>query len=130
MTARSGSSTGGPRTRRTLTARVCDGLGRLLDHGAALELACLQLDDCSTDDTAVAYGVAVLTHESVHMRGVMDEAATECEAVSRSAGVAQALGATSAGGGVHRGLAVLGRGRPVAGELPHHGGLPGRRHRS
>ena len=55
---------------------------------------CLQLDACSKDDTAVAYGVAVLTHESVHMRGVMDEAATECQAVSRSAGVAQALGAS------------------------------------
>lgn len=85
---------GRPADETTLTARVCDGLGRLLDRGAALELACLQLDDCSSDDTAVAYGVAVLTHESVHMRGVMDEAATECEAVRRSAGVAQALGAS------------------------------------
>lgn len=85
---------GRPADETKLTARVCDGLGRLLDRGAALDLACLQLDDCSADDTSVAYGVAVLTHESVHMRGVMDEAATECEAVRRSAGVAQALGAS------------------------------------
>ena len=85
---------GRPADETTVTARVCDGIGRLLDKGPALDLACLQLDACSKDDTAVAYGVAVLTHESVHMRGVMDEAATECQAVSRSAGVAQALGAS------------------------------------
>ena len=85
---------GRPADETHVTARVCDGIGRLLDKGAALDLACLQLDACSKDDTAVAYGVAVLTHESVHRRGVMDEAATECQAVSRSAGVAQALGAS------------------------------------
>lgn len=85
---------GTPADETKLTGRICDGLGRLLDRGPRLDLACLQLDACSADDTSVAYGVAVLTHESVHMRGVMDEAATECEAVKRSAGVAQALGAT------------------------------------
>jgi len=87
-------SGGRPADETNVTARVCDGIGRLLDKGAALDLSCLQLDTCSKDDTAVAYGVAVLTHESVHMRGVMDEAATECQAVSRSASVAQALGAS------------------------------------
>lgn len=85
---------GRPADETNVTARVCDGIGRLLDKGAALDLACLQLDACPKDDTAVAYAVAVLTHESVHMRGVMDEAATECQAVSRSASVAQALGAS------------------------------------
>jgi len=87
-------SGGRPADETNVTARVCDGIGRLLDKGAALDLSCLQLDTCSKDDTAVAYGVAVLTHESVHMRGVMDEAATECQAVSRSASVAHALGAS------------------------------------
>lgn len=85
---------GRPADETTVTARVCDGLGRLLDRGAALDLACLQLDACSKDDTSVAYAVAVLTHESVHMRGVMDEAATECQAIRRSASVAEALGAS------------------------------------
>ena len=85
---------GVPAAETKLTGRICDGLGRLLDRGPALDLTCLQLDACSPDDTSVAYGVAVLTHEAVHMRGVMDEAATECEAVKRSAGVARALGAT------------------------------------
>ena len=83
-----------PPTRRSSPGGSATGSDRLLDDGPALDLACLQLDACSEDDTSVAYGVAVLTHEAVHMRGVMDEAATECEAVKRSAGVAQALGAT------------------------------------
>lgn len=85
---------GEPADETRVTARVCDGLARLIDKGARLELSCLQLDACSADDTSVAYAVAVLAHESVHLRGVMDEAATECEAVRRSPGVAQALGAT------------------------------------
>jgi hypothetical protein len=86
---------GVPADETRLTARVCDGLGRLLDQGATLDLRCLQLDACSADDTSVAYGVAVLTHESVHMRGVMDEAVTECQAVRRAASVARALGASA-----------------------------------
>lgn len=85
---------GRPADETKVTGRVCDGLARLLDEGALLDLSCLQLDACSEDDTAVAYGVAVLTHEAVHMRGVIDEAATECEAVRRSAGVARTLGAS------------------------------------
>lgn len=85
---------GQPANVTKLTGRVCDGLARLLEEGTRLELACLQLDACKPEDTSVAYAVAVLTHESVHMRGVVDEAATECEALRRSGGVAQALGAT------------------------------------
>ena len=77
-----------------LSGTVCAGLRRLISDGPALDLACLQLDTCSKDDTRVALGVAVLTHESVHLRGVMDEAATECEAVRRSASVARLLGAS------------------------------------
>ncbi len=85
---------GRPADETKVTGRVCDGLARLLDRGVLLDLDCLQLDACSKDDTAVAYAVSVLTHEAVHMRGVIDEAATECEAVKRSAAVAQGLGAS------------------------------------
>lgn len=48
-----------------------------------------------TPDQVVA--VHVLTHEAMHMRGETDEAATECEAVQRDAGMARVLGASSAG---------------------------------
>ena len=85
---------GKPVDETRLSGTACAGLRRLISNGPALGLACLQLDTCSKDDTQVALGVAVLTHESVHLRGVTDEAATECEAVRRSAGVARLLGAS------------------------------------
>jgi hypothetical protein len=40
--------------------------------------------------------VHVLTHESMHMRGILDEAWAECAAVQRDAETAQLLGATPA----------------------------------
>jgi hypothetical protein len=86
---------GRPADETRLTGRVCDGLARLIEQGARLELSCLQLDACASEDTSVAYAVAVLTHEAVHLRGVIDEAATECQAIRRSDGVARALGATA-----------------------------------
>ncbi len=85
---------GKPVDETHLSGEACAGLRRLVSEGPAVGLACLQLDNCSKDDTRVALGVAVLAHESVHLRGVMDEAATECEAVRRSAGVARSLGAS------------------------------------
>lgn len=88
------SADGRPADETNLAGEVCTGLERLLRHGSALDLSCLQLDACSADDTRVARGVAVLTHESVHMSGVMDEARTECTAVRHSAAVARALGAS------------------------------------
>ena len=77
-----------------LSGEACAGLGRLVSKGAALDLTCLQLDQCSKEDTGVALGVSVLAHESVHLRGVMDEAQTECESVRWAAGVATDLGAS------------------------------------
>jgi hypothetical protein len=40
--------------------------------------------------------VHVLTHESMHMRGQLSEAAAECEAIQRDARMARDLGATAA----------------------------------
>jgi hypothetical protein len=39
--------------------------------------------------------VDVLTHEAWHLRGVQDEARTECNSLQTMAGTALALGATS-----------------------------------
>lgn len=77
-----------------LSGEACAGLGRLVGEGAALDLSCLQLDRCAADDTRVALGVSVLAHESVHLRGVLDEARTECESVRWAARVATELGAS------------------------------------
>lgn len=89
------SAQGRPADETNLASAVCTGLERLVRHGSALDLSCLQLNACSADDTRVARGVAVLTHESIHMSGVMDEAKTECTAVRHSASVARALGASN-----------------------------------
>lgn len=89
---------GRPADHARLAGEACAGLRRLVERGPRLDLACLRLDACSAADTRVALGVVVLTHEAVHLRGVMDEAQTECEAVKRSPAVAVALGATPAAG--------------------------------
>jgi hypothetical protein len=47
-----------------------------------------------SDDQVIA--VHVLTHESMHMRGVTDEAAAECAAMQRDAETAKLLGADQA----------------------------------
>ena len=44
--------------------------------------------------------VHVLSHEAVHLNGIMNEALTECSAMQRDAAVAQRLGATPAQGRV------------------------------
>ncbi len=87
---------GTPADETELSAEACAGLRRLVDQGARLGLACLQLDACTKEDARVALGVAVLSHEAVHMRGVIDEAQTECEAIRRTPQVAAALGASPA----------------------------------
>jgi len=89
------SADGQPGDVANLAGGPCDGLHRLISEGAALDLSCLQLDACSAQDTRVALGVVVLTHEAVHLSGVMDEALTECRAVQRTPRVAMALGATA-----------------------------------
>lgn len=85
-----------PADHTQLAGEACAGLRRIVEQGPRLDLACLRLDACSQADTRVALGVVVLTHEAVHLRGVMDEAKTECEAVKRSPVVAVALGASEA----------------------------------
>jgi hypothetical protein len=89
---------GRPADHTDLAGEPCAGLRRLVEHGPRLDLACLRLDACGRADTRVALGVAVLAHESVHLRGVIDEAATECEAIKRAPVVAAALGASAAAG--------------------------------
>jgi hypothetical protein len=87
------SADGVPARETNLSADACDGLRRVLDKGASLELECL-FWQCSADDTRAAMGLIVLTHESVHMRGVMDEGLTECEAQQRVETTALKLGLT------------------------------------
>jgi hypothetical protein len=88
------SADGVPEPETNLSGDACAGLRRVLDQRASLDLQCLYWR-CSAADTRAAMGVAVLTHESVHMRGVADEGLTECEAQRRVAASALALGLSS-----------------------------------
>jgi hypothetical protein len=89
------SADGVPDRETNLSGDACAGLRRVLDRGSSLSLECLYWG-CAKGDTRAAMGLIVLTHESVHMRGVMDEGQTECEAERRVATTAQALGLTPA----------------------------------
>ena len=70
---------GRPADETQLSFRTCDGLRTAMDRGAGLSLDCLYYR-CSKDVTRAAAALAVLSHEAVHLRGVIDEGATECEA--------------------------------------------------
>jgi hypothetical protein len=85
------SAAGVPYPETTLSGDVCAGLRRVIDDGSSLNLQCLYWQ-CSKGVTDAAMALIVLTHESVHMRGVMDEGQTECEAQDRVAATARAFG--------------------------------------
>ena len=82
---------GRPADETNLSARTCDGLQRALDEGASLRLTCLAYV-CPADDERAAAALAVLAHEAVHLRGVIDEGKTECEARTHVAAVAAHFG--------------------------------------
>jgi hypothetical protein len=87
-------SAGGVPDRETnLSGDACAGLRRVLDKGSALDLECLYWA-CSKADTRAAMGLIVLAHESVHLRGVLDEGRTECEAEQRVEATSLSLGLT------------------------------------
>jgi hypothetical protein len=82
---------GEPHDETNLSARTCDGLRRALDEGSSLSLSCLAYV-CPPDDERAAAALAVLAHEAVHLRGVINEGRTECEARTRVAAVAAHFG--------------------------------------
>jgi hypothetical protein len=53
---------------------------------------------CGRHGRALATAVDVVTHESFHLQGIMDEARTECSALQTMGRTAQRLGATPAQG--------------------------------
>jgi hypothetical protein len=89
---------GVPVSETRLSASTCAGLRDALDHAPALQLSCLSAGTCPGAEERVAQALAVLAHEIVHLRGVMDEAVTECQARGRVARVAAAFGIDATGG--------------------------------
>ena len=87
------SSDGKPADEAQLSSGTCRTLRRFL-HGEVSGLACLAGDgSCPREVREAAIAVNVLSHESWHLAGVRDEAATQCYALQSNAETAMRLGA-------------------------------------
>ena len=104
ISGRSGSvffdHTGAPGDEASLSRGTCKSLTRLADGDARDDLACVEaaafLGACGRDADHLVHAVVTLAHESIHLRGEKDEAATQCYAVQLTARTAQLLGAVPA----------------------------------
>ena len=86
-----------PRNETKLRTMTCAELDALAEGRRQKELECTERAGilCGRHGKELAVAVDVLTHESWHMRGIQDEARTECNSLQTMAGTAMALGATS-----------------------------------
>ena len=86
-----------PSDKTKLAAETCDELDALAEGHRAKELECIGRAKvlCGRHGTAVAMAVDTLTHESFHLRGIANEADTECHSLHAMAWTAQQFGATA-----------------------------------
>jgi hypothetical protein len=86
---------GNPGDDTRLRKGPCAELDALAEGRRSGQLACVaRSTSCGDDAQAVAHAVDTLTHESFHLRGIMDEGLTECRSLQTMAWTAQRLGAT------------------------------------
>ena len=84
---------------------VCEELDALAEGRRGAQLACAaRSTSCAEDVRSLAWAVNTLAHEAFHLRGILDEALTECYAMQSLAQTAERLGAAP---GQAHGLAVL-----------------------
>ena len=112
------SADGRPAGDTRLSATSCAELDALAEGRREQEVACTERAGilCGRRGSELAMAVDVLTHESFHLRGIQDEAQTECLSLQAMAATAQRLGATPAQG------AALARGQYAEGypRMPDH----------
>jgi len=82
---------GRPSDETSLSASTCDSLERIW-RGKQGSFACLLAGGCDRATLAAVSGVVTLAHESWHLRGILDEARTQCYAVQSAERVALSLG--------------------------------------
>jgi hypothetical protein len=82
---------GRPDEKTSLSASTCRSLERVW-RGERRSFGCLLAGGCDADTLAAVSGIVTLAHESWHLRGVVDEARTQCYAVQTTEAVALALG--------------------------------------
>ena len=82
---------GTPGDKTNLSASTCRGLERVW-RGDQTSFGCLISGSCDEDAMRAVWGVVTLAHESWHLRGVTDEAMTQCYAIQTVEQVARRLG--------------------------------------
>ena len=77
-----------------LTGPVCDGLDHLLSPGGKADLACLTdgVGRCSPEAITATVSLLVVTHEAMHLRGVLDERLAECTSIGQAVAAARLAG--------------------------------------
>ena len=113
---------GRPGDETQLQATSCAELDALAEGRRAKELACTERAGilCGRHGREVAMAVDVITHESFHLRGVEDEAKTECDSLQTMAATAVAArrhagaGRGARAGPVRRVLSAHARALPLA----------------
>jgi hypothetical protein len=82
---------GTPGDKTNLSASTCRGLERVW-RGDQTSFGCLISGSCDEETLHAVWGVVTLAHESWHLRGVTDEAMTQCYAIQTVEQVARRLG--------------------------------------
>lgn len=82
---------GRPSDEASLSADTCRSLERVW-RGRERSFACLRAGGCDASTQAAVSGIVTLAHESWHLRGVLNEAQTQCYAIQTSEAVALGLG--------------------------------------
>lgn len=85
---------GRPDDETSLSASTCGSLERVW-RGRQGSFRCLLAGGCDQDTLEAVSGIVTLAHESWHLRGVVDEARTQCYAVQTAEAVARRLGVSS-----------------------------------
>jgi hypothetical protein len=91
------NSDGTPQDETKIRKQSCAELDALAEGRRAKELECVGRTGiaCGRNGRETVMAVDVLSHESWHLRGVIDEAETECRSLQTLAWTAQQLGATA-----------------------------------
>jgi len=82
---------GKPGDKTDLSAATCRGLERVW-RGDQKSFGCLISGSCDEETLHAVWGVVTLAHESWHLRGITDEAMTQCYAIQTVEQVARRLG--------------------------------------
>jgi hypothetical protein len=82
---------GRPGDETSLSATTCRGLERVWRRDQT-SFFCLIGGGCDQNTVRAVHGIVTLAHESWHLRGIIDEARTQCYAVQTTEHVARRLG--------------------------------------